>query len=196
VCSSDLNPFKERFVPEVSEVVNLVVEVDDGSETHINDSLQVDQIGLIKTIIQENCVFSTAPGKIKDLKYKIEVDQNVKPVASLPYKIPFSLKEDVKKELDRWLELGLVIKSNSEWASPVVTVINSDKSLRLTVDYRKLNPHVNVDNYPMPDRDAVMEKLADAKYMTKLDLTKAYFQMPLDESSRKYTSFVTEIWSI
>ena len=74
----------------------------------------------------------------------------------------------------------------------MVIVSNTDKTLRLTVDYRKLNPHVNIDNYPMPDRDSVIEKLGNAKYMSKLDLTKAYFQLPLSENSRKYTSFVTE----
>ena len=73
----------------------------------------------------------------------------------------------------------------------MVIVQNKDESIRVTVDYRKINPHVNVDNFPMPDRDIVIEKLSNSKFLTKLDLTKAYLQMPLSEGSQKFTSFVT-----
>ena len=70
--------------------------------------------------------------------------------------------------------------------------IYGNDTIHVTIDYRKINPHVNIDNFPMPDRDIVIEKLSNSKFLSKLDLTKAYLQMPLSEDSRKYTSFVTE----
>lgn len=190
-----LKPFNERTcINESTVTCNAVIEEeqDCSSNIKVNPELSVNERDTIEVAVGECGVFSSAPGKINCLNYHIEVDPKVKPVASLPYKIPFHLKNRVKEELDKWLELGIIKKSDSPWASPVVTVINSDKSLRLTIDYRKLNPHINVDNFPMPDRDVVMHKLAEAKYMSKLDLTKAYFQFPLDEESTKYTSFVLE----
>lgn len=69
---------------------------------------------------------------------------------------------------------------------------NADGTMRLTIDFRKLNPHVKVDNYSMPNRDAVLEKLWNAEFMSKLGFTKAYFQISLDGNSKKLTSFVTE----
>lgn len=154
--------------------------------------LEQEQQSVILSILEENedC-FSKVPGHISGVNYKIEVN-DTEPITSRPYKIPFHLKEEVKQELDKWMDLGIIRKSTSAWTSPMVVVRNSDNTLRLTVDFRKLNPHVNVDNYPMPDRDSVIEKLGSAKYLSKVDLTKAYFHILLDEESRKYTSFVTE----
>ena len=189
-----LKPFSERHVAaSVREVDVAVVDEPSAPLISLSEDLTDDQQRSVLLAVEGNAeVFSSTPGQIKNLRYSIKVKDHVKPIASLPYKIPFSLKEAVKLELDKMLELGIIRKSNSPWASPVVVVTNTDKTLRLTVDYRKVNPHVNVDNYPMPDRDTVIEKLHKSKYLTKLDLTKAYFQLPLDESSRKYTSFVTE----
>ena len=48
------------------------------------------------------------------------------------------------------------------------------------------------DNFPMSTNDMVIEKPSSAKIMTKLNLTKAYWQIPLTEESCKYTLFATE----
>ena len=137
-------------------------------------------------------MFSSVPGKIIGMEYEIEVKDGTKPITSQPYKVPFHLKTMVKEELDKWLELGIIRESNSQWTSPMVVVRNSDGTIRLTIDYRKINPHVRTDNYPMPTREVVIEKLHNSKFLSKLDLTKAYLQIPLSEESKKYSSFVVE----
>ena len=43
----------------------------------------------------------------------------------------------------------------------------------------------------MPTRDSVIENLHNSRYISKLDLTKAYFQIPLDKDSMKYCGVVT-----
>ena len=98
----------------------------------------------------------------------------------------------MKEELGKWLDQGIIRKSSSPWASPMVIVHNKDETIRLTVDFRKVNPYIETDNYPMPLRDAVIEKLHTSKFISKLDLTKAYLQIPLNEESKKFTSFVVE----
>jgi hypothetical protein len=190
-----IKPFYERknvnYPVSNSEVLNAV---DMAEELYnINPKLSDAQKEAVSNILLDvKDVFCTAPGKIKCKPYEICIDNSVKPIASLPYKIPFALKTKVKEELDRWLDLGIIKPSSSPWCSPVVIVKNADSTLRIAVDFRKINPHVNVDNYPMPNVNTVMEKLVDAKFLTKLDLTKAYFQIPLSELSSAYTSFVTE----
>ena len=137
-------------------------------------------------------VFSKIPGVIKDMSYEIVVEPGAKPVSCLPYKIPVALKDQVKSTLEEWLRHGIIRRSSSSWTSPVVVVKNKDETIRLTIDFRRVNRVISTDNFPMPNRDSVIDKLSKAKYLTKLDLTKAFLQMPLSESSRKYTSFVTE----
>ena len=137
-------------------------------------------------------MFNDKPGRIVSMAYNIEIDPKIKPCSSRKYKVPFHLNEKVKCELDKWLNHGVITKFTSEWASPVVIVKSEDSSIRLTVDYRIIYPHVRNDNFLMPAIDMVIEKLSSAKIMTKLDFTKAYWQILLIEESCKYTSFVTE----
>ena len=187
-----LKPFFERS-SDVVQSVNSFIEGGEDDRVDVNEELTDEQQLIISDVICKNVsVFNDKPGKILNMSYEIFVDDKVKPISSLPYKLPYALKDKVKATIDSWLEQGIIRKSSSSWCSPAVVVQNKDDSIRLTIDYRKINPHVNVDNYPMPDRDIVIEKLCDSKFLTKLDLTKAYLQMPLNENSRKYTSFVTE----
>ena len=188
-----LKQFHERSPDQIVSNLAESSELDLENTFEISDSLNESQ----KTKLDEHLgeleyIFSKTPGKMKNISYDIIVDENVKPIASLPYKVPYALKDKVKTELDQWLEWGIIKKSNSSWASPMVVVKNSDSTIRLAIDFRKLNNHVNVDNFPMPDRDTVISKLSNAKYLTKLDLTKAFLQIPLSQNSTKYTSFVTE----
>jgi hypothetical protein len=120
------------------------------------------------------------------------VDPKYQPRGCVPYKIPFHLKDQVKTELDKWLEKGIIRKSNSKFCHPVVIVKNSDLSIRITVDYRAVNPHIATDHYPMPLQQVVIDKLPTAKFITKIDLTKAYFNMGLSETSRHITSSVAQ----
>ena len=58
------------------------------------------------------------------------------------------------------LEGGIITLSNSEWNSPVVLVKKKDGSLRLCVDYQRLNRHVSEsDAYPMPRIDDLIDNL-------------------------------------
>ena len=159
-------------------------------EYNINPDVE-DSDMMLNVIDKYSTIFSSVPGKIDCLDYEIRVNAETKPIASRPYSVPFHLKKEVKSEIDKWLEIGVIRESSSDWASPLVVVRNTNNSLRLTVDFRKLNPHINTDNYPMPIRETVIENLHKSKIMTKLDLTKAFLQIPLKESSKKFTSFVT-----
>ena len=86
---------------------------------------------------------------------------------------------------------GIIELSSSEWASPIVLVKKKANSLRLCVDYRKLNGLTPADAYPMPRLDDLIDKLGKAKYITTLDLTRGYWQVPVKPEARPKTAFVT-----
>lgn len=89
------------------------------------------------------------------------------------------------------LELGVIEPSCSEWCSPVVIIFKKDGSLRICIDFRKLNAISEFDAYPMPRIEDLLEKIGAAQYITTLDLCKGYWQVPLEETSRPYTAFRT-----
>ena len=89
------------------------------------------------------------------------------------------------------LQAGIVETSNSSWAAPIVLVQKKDGTLRFCVDYRKLNAISKVDPYPMPRIDELLDKLGKAKFLTTLDLSRGYWQVPVAESSKEKTAFIT-----
>lgn len=57
--------------------------------------------------------------------------------------------------------------------------------------FRKLNRVTCPDPYPMPRTEELVKGLATARYITTLDLTKGYWQVPMEEASKEKTAFVT-----
>lgn len=53
--------------------------------------------------------------------------------------------------------LGVIEPSRSEWSSPMVIVLNKDGSLRLCIDFRKLNALSKFDAYQMHRTDDLLE---------------------------------------
>lgn len=89
------------------------------------------------------------------------------------------------------LECGIIEPSRSEWSFPVVIVPKKDGSIRLCVDYRKLNTVSKSDSYPMPQVDELIDRLGGAKYISTIDLTKGYWQVPMAKDSQDKTAFTT-----
>ena len=86
---------------------------------------------------------------------------------------------------------GVIEPSQSEWEAPIVVVKKRDGSLRICVDYRRLNSVTSTDAYPMPRTDELIDKLGKAKYITTLDLARGYWQVPMNEDDKDKTAFTT-----
>ena len=99
--------------------------------------------------------------------------------------------DEVLEELREMQENGIIEPSTSEWSSPIVLVKQKDGMLRMCVDYRRLNSVSQADTYPMPRTDELIDRLGKAKYITTIDLTRGYWQVPVAEASRPKTAFTT-----
>jgi len=89
------------------------------------------------------------------------------------------------------LEDGIIEKSTSEWASPLVIVRKPSGNLRIYVDYRRLNEATRVASYPLPNMTETLERLADAKFSTTIDIVSGYHQIELAPQDRYKTGFVS-----
>ena len=89
------------------------------------------------------------------------------------------------------LQLRIIEESSSAWSSPIVLVPKPDGTFRFCNDFRRLNEVLVFDAYPMLRVDDLIERLGPARYLTTLDLTKGYWQVPLSRTAREKMVFAT-----
>ncbi|GFV97202.1 retrovirus-related Pol polyprotein from transposon 17.6 [Trichonephila clavipes] len=65
------------------------------------------------------------------------------------------------------------------------------KEARPCIDYRRLNKVTRTQFFPLPNIEELLEKVSAAKYISILDLTRGYWQIPLSPRAQRYASFVT-----
>lgn len=123
------------------------------------------------------------------VEHKIVVQSE--PIRQRSYRVSPVLQKIIEEEIEEMLRLGVIEPSNSPWASPVVIVRkkNTEKH-RFCVDYRILNSASLRDSYPLPLVSETLDKLKDAKYLSSLDIKSAYWQVPIEESSKPLTAFI------
>ena len=78
------------------------------------------------------------------------------------------------EELNKLLDSGMIIPSNSPWASPILIVKKKDGSNCVVIDYCKLNLITKKDSYPLPQIDNTLDRLGHAKYFSAMDLISGY----------------------
>ena len=79
------------------------------------------------------------------------------------------------------LDLGVIQRSESPFASNVVLVRKKDQSLRFCIDLRKLNNRTIKDSYSLPRIEETLGTLYGAKWFSTLDLNSAYCQVEITE---------------
>ena len=144
-------------------------------------------------------------GKTMLVEMEIETG-NHPPIASKPYTLPLKHYEWVQKEIETLERAGIIERSISPWASPVVIVPKKSapgkpQRRRMCIDYRKINklqPEVtNADGgkgcislIPLPKIDELYAKLKGYKVFSSLDLRSGYYHIGLTETAKPKSAFV------
>ncbi|GFU41667.1 retrovirus-related Pol polyprotein from transposon 17.6 [Trichonephila clavipes] len=103
------------------------------------------------------------------------------PVYQPARRLSFSENQNVNKQIDEWLEQGIVRPSSSEYASPIVLVKKKDITTRLCVDYRRLNRKLVKDRFPLPLIEDVLDRLQGAKVYTTELMRKGIVKIYMDD---------------
>ncbi len=81
--------------------------------------------------------------------------------------------------------------SKSPWSSPCLLGPKSDYSLRFCTDYRKVNDITKPDSFPLPRLEDCVDRVGSSQFVTRLDLLKGYWQVPLTARASEISAFVT-----
>lgn len=111
---------------------------------------------------------------------------------SQPYRrIPPNQLLEVKAHIHQLLEQGVIKPSHSPYASPIVLAKKKDGSLRMCVDYRRLNAKTVRDSFPLPRIEETLDSMTEAKFFSTLDLAAGYNQIAVEEKDKHKTAFIT-----
>jgi hypothetical protein len=114
------------------------------------------------------------------------------PVRQRPRRFSPAQNTEAKRITDELLELGMVRRSHSPYASPIVLVKKKNGKTRICMDYRALNAVTVPDNFPLPRIDTILDSLTGKSWFASLDLQSGYWQIPIRPEDQPKTAFVTE----
>ena len=142
---------------------------------------------------QHQTLFSKELGEIHPFTASLPIKSDATPRFFKPRPIPFAIKDAISQELTRLEHQGTISPvKHSQWATPIVPVPKKDGKFRICGDYKvTLNQVLLVEEYPLPTPEELFSTLAGGKIFSKLDLSQAYLQLPVEKESKNYLTINT-----
>ena len=166
------------------------------SRPHI---LTESQVGRLDELLDEHSgSFSTGPWDLGRLKSVYGIEHVIRPMpGAVPAvrKMPqWSYKEIqwMKADVQAALDAGVIERADDDsWAADVRYAPKPDGSRRFCVAFHHNNKVFLMETYPLPSLEDCLNGMRRPRYFTSIDLVQAFFQVPVEKSSRKYLAFRT-----
>jgi hypothetical protein len=182
-CSSEVEDVGYSSRLENSEVLKNL----DSKLCHL---LPNEKEEICELISEYSHLFSDQLSQTDVVNHDVDVG-SANPIKQHPYRVSPVKREKLREEVKFMMQNELIEPCHSEWSSPCILVPKTDGSYRFCTDYRKVNSVTKTDSFPIPRMDDCIDKVGNAKYVTKLDLMKGYWQIPLTERAVEVSAFVT-----
>ena len=123
-------------------------------------------------------------------EYHIVTDPDVPPVVYAPRKCPIHIGDDIKKELDEMVSLGVIqpVTEPTDWVSSVAYSQKSNGRWRICLDPKDLNRAVKRSHHHTPTLQEITHKFKGSRVFSKLDVRHGYWSVVLDEESSYLTN--------
>ena len=138
---------------------------------------------------QYSDVFSKELGTLKGFKAKLFIDSHTRLIFCKARPVPYCIRPQVDSQIDKLLSQNILEPVPfSDWAAPIVPVMKSDKSIRICGDFKQtINKVSKLERYSIPRINDLFATLSGGTSFSKLDLSRAYQQLVLDDESKQYT---------
>ena len=123
--------------------------------------------------------------------FGIELHPGTSPISMTPHRMTLVELQELRVQLQELLDKGLIRPSTSPWGAPILFSKKKDKTLRLCIDYRRLNRITIKNRYPLPRIDDLFDQLRGARVYSKIDLRTGYHQLRVRETDIPKTAFRT-----
>lgn len=159
-------------------------------DVYFNDLDGAQRKDVVNLILSNLEQFSDVLSQTNVLERDIDVGDSP-PIKQHPYSVNTTKRARLQGQVDYMLENRIAEPSSSVWSSPCVLSVRSDSSDRFCTDYRKVNSVTKPDCFPLPRIDDCIDHVGGAAFVSKLDLLKGYWQVPLTERAKEISAFVT-----
>ena len=129
------------------------------------------------------------PQRVVD--FGIELHLGTSPIFMTPHRMALVELQELRVQLQELLDKGFIRPSTSSWGTPVLFAKKKDKTLRLCIDYRKLNRVTIKNRYPLSRIDDLFDQLRGARVYSKIVLRTGYHQLRVRETNIPKTTFRT-----
>ena len=128
-----------------------------------------------------------------DYEYHISIEAGAKGKVHPPRRIPLETRDPMKKELERMLRRGAIMKVNepTDYVNSVALVERPDGRMRICLDPTDMNQVIKRQHYAAAVVQDKAHLLNGSDTFTKLDLKDGYWHVKLDEESSYLTTFNT-----
>jgi len=135
-------------------------------------------------------IFPDAPGITSTAVHDVDMGEAV-PIKQHPYHVNPAKCEYMRKEVAYMMEHGIVETSQSPWSSPCALVLKADGTWRFCTDFRKVNNMTKSDGFPLPRIEDCIDRIGSLQFVSKFDLLKGYWQVPLSKRAKIISAFAT-----
>jgi hypothetical protein len=126
-----------------------------------------------------------------EIEFMIELVPDTAPIFKRPYRMVANQLDELKEQLQEFLDKGYIRPSASPWGAPVIFVPKKDGTQRMYVDYHSLNEVTIKNKYPLPRIDDLLDQLKGACVFSKIDLRPGYHQLKIRATDIPKTVFIT-----
>ena len=175
---------------EAKTCVPFWVYVVDGNGSNLLSRGISVAMGLI-AFNETKCVYELKTIKCNPVKITLK-DDAIPYHVNIARNVPAPLETKVEEKLKQMEEDGIIsrVTEPTDWCAPMVVVLKKTGDVRICVDLKGLNKHIKRERFMLPTFEEIAPKLAGSSVFSKLDAASGYWQLPLDPSSAKLTTFI------
>ncbi len=136
------------------------------------------------------CLFGDTPSHTHIIEHDIDVG-DTKPIKQRFYRVNADKRKYLDAEVKYMLANGIAEPCFSSSSSPCLLVPKSDNTPRFCSDFRRVSSVTKPDLFPLPRMEDCVDQVGSANFVSKFDLLKGYWQVPLSPRAREIAAFIT-----
>lgn len=151
-----------------------------------------EKLQLIVRVNEINSKANEQLGCYKNFEYEIDFIDDPKFKIIPPRRIAHALRDKAKAELDKMVRMKVIrpVSHPTPAVSPMVIVKKGEK-IRICMDPTDLNKNIKRRHFPLKTVEEIASRVKGAKYFTKLDCQKGFWQIPVTENASNFLTFST-----